>query len=84
MAILSVRNLPDEIHRALKIRAAQHGRSTEAEVRAILEQAVNQASRIKIGQALFELGRTCGFTDKDFDDLQTLRDSTPAEPLRFE
>lgn len=39
-AVITVRNLPDEVHRALRIRAARHGRSTEAEVRDILEQAV--------------------------------------------
>ena len=36
MAILTVRNVPDDVHRALRVRAAQHGRSTEAEVREIL------------------------------------------------
>lgn len=36
MAMLTVRNLPDKVHRALRVRAARHGRSTEAEVRAIL------------------------------------------------
>ncbi|MDK1494618.1 plasmid stabilization protein, partial [Sinorhizobium sp. 7-81] len=30
MAILTVRNVPDEVHRALRVRAAMHGRSTEA------------------------------------------------------
>ncbi|MFN7352325.1 MAG: FitA-like ribbon-helix-helix domain-containing protein, partial [Burkholderiales bacterium] len=35
MAMLTVRNLPDDVHRALRVRAAQHGRSTEAEVREI-------------------------------------------------
>lgn len=33
MAVLTVRNVPDEVHRALRLLAAQHGRSTEAEVR---------------------------------------------------
>ena len=44
MTTLTVRNLPDEVHRALRIRAAGHGRSTEAEVRAILEniQRINK------------------------------------------
>lgn len=36
MRVITVRNLPDETHRALRLRAAQHGRSTEAEVRDIL------------------------------------------------
>jgi predicted nucleic acid-binding protein len=31
MAMLTVRNLSDDVHRALRLRAAQHGRSTEAE-----------------------------------------------------
>jgi len=31
MAAVTIRNLPEATHRALKVRAAQHGRSTEAE-----------------------------------------------------
>ncbi|HEX3843880.1 MAG TPA: Arc family DNA-binding protein [Steroidobacteraceae bacterium] len=57
MAILTVRNLPDEVHRALRVRAAQHGRSTEAEVRDILESAVRPEGRIKLGSLLAEIGR---------------------------
>ena len=33
MAVVTVRNLPEATHRALKLRPAQHGRSTEAEIR---------------------------------------------------
>lgn len=40
MATLTIRNLSDEVHRALKARAIQNGRSMEAEMRAILEAAV--------------------------------------------
>ena len=36
MATLNIRNLPDEVHRRLRVRAAEHGRSMEAEARAIL------------------------------------------------
>ena len=39
MAVVTVRNLPDAVHRALRVRAAHHGRSTEAEIRDILEAA---------------------------------------------
>ena len=39
MANMNVRNLPDEVHRAIRIQAAHHGRSTEAEIRDILKQA---------------------------------------------
>ncbi|GIH70170.1 FitA-like ribbon-helix-helix domain-containing protein [Sphaerimonospora thailandensis] len=40
MAALSIRNLDDEVKRRLRMRAARHGRSMEAEARAILEEAV--------------------------------------------
>jgi plasmid stability protein len=39
MAVVTVRNLSDETHRALKMRPASHGRSTEAEIREILDEA---------------------------------------------
>lgn len=40
MATLTIRGLPEEIKRALKARAANNDRSMEAEVRAILQSAV--------------------------------------------
>ena len=52
MASVTVRNLPDETHRALRVRAATHGRSTEAEIRAILESAVRPEGRVKLGTLL--------------------------------
>jgi plasmid stability protein len=39
MATLNIRNLPDEVHRRLRMRAAAHGRGMEAEARAILVDA---------------------------------------------
>jgi plasmid stability protein len=40
VATLTVRNLEDDVVRALRIRAAEHGRSAEAEHREILRQAL--------------------------------------------
>ena len=40
MAMHTVRNLPDEVHQALRVKAAINGRSMEAEARAILKSAV--------------------------------------------
>ncbi|TDO52405.1 plasmid stability protein [Kribbella sp. VKM Ac-2527] len=40
MAAITVRNLDDHVKQRLRIRAAQHGRSMEAEVRAIIVEAV--------------------------------------------
>jgi plasmid stability protein len=44
MAQLLVRNIEDQVVRALKIRAARHGRSAEEEHRQILRQALGQAA----------------------------------------
>lgn len=84
MAVLTVRNLPDEVHRALRLRAAEHGRSTEAEVRDILAQAVRPASRLLMGDALAAVGRRFGLGDDDVEAMDQGRDNTPAEPMRFE
>lgn len=84
MAMLTVRNLPNDVHRALRVLAAQHGRSTEAEVREILAAAVKPATRLRLGDALAALGRDIGLTDEDFEALDGTRDKSPAQPLRFE
>ena len=84
MAMLTVRNLPDDVHRALRMRAAQHGRSTEAEVREILAIAVKLEARVLLGQALAALSRKIGLTSEDFEVLDRVRDKTPAVPLKFE
>ncbi|WP_433007305.1 FitA-like ribbon-helix-helix domain-containing protein [Kribbella sp. CA-294648] len=41
MAVITVRNLDDKVKHRLRVRAARHGRSMEAEVRAILVDAVD-------------------------------------------
>ena len=84
MAMLTVRNLPDDVHRALRVQAALHGRSTEAEVREILAIAVKPESRVRLGEALSALGRKVGLTNEDFEVFQQARDKKPAEPMRFE
>ncbi len=84
MAAVTIRNLSDEVHRALKVRAAQHGRSTEAEMRVILETAVRPASRLRLGTALVEMSQELGLTNADVEALDLIRDKTPAEPPRFE
>lgn len=82
--MLTVRNLPDEVHRALRVLAAQHGRSTEAEVREILANAVKPETRVRLGDALAALSRNVGLTNEDFEVFDRVRDKTPAEPPRFE
>lgn len=81
MPAITVRNLSEETHRALKQRATRHGRSTEAEIREILDAAVRPQERLHMGDALAALGRRLGLTDRDLD---FGRDPTPAKPRRFE
>jgi antitoxin FitA len=42
VAALSIRNLDETVKRRLQVRAAHHGRSMEAEARAILAEAVRE------------------------------------------
>ncbi len=84
MASLTIRNLPDEVHRALRVRAARNGKSTEAEVRAILKDSVKPETRIKLGSLLAKIGREVGLTEEEFAIFQQVRDKTPAEPVKFE
>ena len=84
MAMLTVRNLPDDVHRALRVQAAQHGRSTEAYVREVLALAVKPEKRVRLGDALADLSRQVGLTNEDFEIFQQVRDQIPAEPMRFE
>ncbi len=83
MAILTVRSVSDEVHRALRVRAATNGRSTEAEVRAILEDAVRPEGRIKLGSLLADIGRRAKLTDEDLARFRQ-RDEPPAGPMTFE
>ena len=84
MPAVTIRNLSEEIHRALKLRAAHHGRSTEAEMRDILESAVRPAERLRLGSALSALSRKAGLTNADFEALEKASDRTPAPPMSFE
>jgi plasmid stability protein len=84
MATVTVRNLPSEVHRALRVRAATHGRSTEAEIRNILESTVCPPERLRMGTALADLSRRIGLTDDDIALLEQARDKSPAMPVNFE
>jgi antitoxin FitA len=84
MPILTVRNLPEEVHRALRVRAAQHGHSMEAEVRGILESAVSPEGRVKLGSLLAGVGKRAKLTDEEFAVFEQVRSKAPAKPISFE
>ncbi len=84
MPSVTVRNVPDEVHRALRVRAAQHGRSAEAEIREILEDAVQPEGRVKLGSLLASISRKINLTEDEFSIFEQSRDKTPAKPVDFE
>ncbi len=84
MAMLTVRNITDEVHRALRVRAALRGHSMEAEVREILESAVNPRGRVKLGSLLADMGRRAKLSDEEFSVFDQVRSKAPARPVSFE
>ena len=46
LAAVSIRNLDERVKERLRIRAARHGRSMEAEIRAILADAVSEPAEV--------------------------------------
>jgi plasmid stability protein len=80
MAAMTVRNIPDDVHKALKRRAKRHGRSAEAEVRSILQDALGQQPKVGLGTALLELGRKIREAGGEFEPV---RDTSPARYVDF-
>ncbi|MDF1631260.1 Arc family DNA-binding protein [Mycoplana sp. MJR14] len=74
MPSITIRNVPEDVHRALRARAVMHGRSAEAEIRSILEQAAKPEGRLKLGTLLTSIAREAGeLTDAEverFNDLE--------------
>lgn len=65
MATMTIRNLPDDVHHALKVRAAMNNRSAEAEVRDILTAAATGTGPISLGEVVLAFGRQVGLTDEE-------------------
>lgn len=78
MAAITVRNLSDETHRALKARAAAHGRSTEAEVRSILDHVVRGDAEQGLGTRISRLAAEAGGFE-----IEVERSATATEPIDF-
>jgi antitoxin FitA len=65
MAAITVRNLDDHVKQRLRVRAARHGRSMEAEVRAILIDAVAEEEPKNLLMALHQRFAELGGVDLD-------------------
>jgi len=77
MATLTIRDLDDELKARLRVRAAEHGRSMEAEVRAILRETLASPARsVALGSRVHER-----FASLDAVELtQPARDEAPRSP----
>lgn len=75
MASITIRNLDEPLKRRLRIRAAEHGRSMEEEVREILRATLNspQVDSQRLGSAINALFKPVGGLDLELP---------PREPLR--
>lgn len=78
MAAITIRNLKVETHRVIKARAKQNSRSTEAEVRAILDDVAKPTGK-GFGTLLYDFGQKYGGIDLDI-----VRDKSPLEPAVFD
>ena len=81
MASITIRNLDDEVKTRLRVRAANNGRSMEAEARLILGAAVGrQAVPAKgLGTAIHELFKPLGGVELELPRREPMRD-----PPRFD
>jgi plasmid stability protein len=84
MATLNIRNLPDQVHQRLRVRAAEHGRSMEAEARAILSAACATEKPPSSESAMARAKRLQAFVNKLYGGRQpkTVVDELIAERRR--
>ncbi len=77
MAAVSIRDLDDVVKERLRVRAAEHGRSLEAEIRLILTQVVRGPGEHHLGLAILD-----AFDDDDVE-LDLPPRSSPARGPDF-
>jgi len=76
MPTMTVRNLPEDVHRRIRLYAAEHGLSAEAAARRILDEATRPAERLGDVVAAFARARQADFPE-------TPRDHASIEPADF-
>lgn len=79
---VTIRNIPAEVHRALRIQAAKNGRSLQAELWDILNKAVKPEERIKLGDVLEDASRQVSLTEEESALFE--RDKSPASYVSFD
>jgi hypothetical protein len=85
MATLTIRNVDDQVREQIRLQAAEHGRSMEAELRAILED-IARRRQTKPGDVFRRIqkrfSKIGGLEDGEL--VMPLRDKKMPEPLKFE
>jgi plasmid stability protein len=80
MAAVSIRGLDDSVREKLRVRAARHGRSMEAEMRAILAAAVSEEDQQGLFPLLIDRFDRLGGVELELPPRATpVRAATPAE-----
>jgi plasmid stability protein len=82
MSSITIRNLDPDLKQRLRVRAAEHGRSMEAEVRRILQAALKATER-RPAQNLYDRIRA-RFDPLGGVDLELPPREAAREPPRFE
>ena len=67
MPTIMVRNLPEEVHRRIRLYAAEHGVSVEAAVRRLLDEATRPPERLGDVVAAFARARQADFPETPGD-----------------
>lgn len=79
MASMTIRNIPDDVHQQLKVRAAQNDRSTEAEARNIIATSIARSTGTGLGTQM-----RCMWGDNVGGDLVTERSTEEIREVSFE
>lgn len=79
MPNITVRNIPVEVHDLIKLRARKNNRSTEAEIRSILNTIAEKEAGNGFGQFLRSF-----FQGVEGVELGELRDQAPLHGVNFE
>ena len=79
MPAILIDGISDDTHEALHRQASEHGRSIQAKIRAILDEALRPEGPLKIGSALAALGEQFGGVDLRFG-----RDQRALNPAVFD
>ena len=80
--VVTIRGVPEEVHRAIRERAEKHGHSLQAEMREILTNAVKSKDRVKLGDLLADIGKEVKLSNEEMVIFE--RNKSPASSVNFD